>query len=186
MASKHETAGIFAGAMGEAQQVVVDRFHDAIEAAERRGFHRGEAQAFRATTEGRETDVETLVRYFAHGPGDDAPTRAQVDAACDRLRRHFAVLRHETAREDGRQSEARLSEALGRPPEGAITDSERDEQTGTYVVHVRAELTAHSVADARIQVASLLESGRHEDGAQNAITDYQITAPPVLSLDDEG
>lgn len=172
MASKYETAGIFTGAMGEAQQVVIDRFHDAIEAAERRAFHLGEAQAFRATIEGRETDVEALVRYFAHGPGDDAPTRAQVDAACDRLRRHFAALR--------------ASCVNGGPPEGGIVDGEGAEQTGTYIVHVRAELTAHSVADARIQVASLLESGVHEDGAQNAITDYQITAPPVLSLDDEG
>jgi hypothetical protein len=171
MASKHETAGIFAGAMGEAQQIVVDRFHDAIETAERRGFHLGEAQAFRATVEGRASDVEALMRYFAHGPGDDAPSRAHVDAACDRLRRHFAALR--------------ASCVNGGAPEGGIVPEERDEQTGTYIVHVRAELTAHSVADARVQVASLLESGVHEDGAQNAITDYQITAPPVLALDDD-
>lgn len=171
---KGRTMALFASAMNDAQQVVVDRFHDEIETAERRGFHLGEAQAFRALIEGRETDVETLLRHYTDR--SEPPTRADVERACENLRRHFSAVR--------------ASHVAGAPPEGAFTDDDRVEREGVYVVHVRTEVHAHSGVDARIQITSLLESGTHEDGAENAITDFKLTSPPVYlgadDSDDEG
>jgi hypothetical protein len=90
---KHETTALFMSAMSEAQQIVIDKVDAAIEEAERRGFAMGEAKAFRATVEGREGDVEVLVRYFVNKVDVEHPSREEMEVACDRLRRHFAALR---------------------------------------------------------------------------------------------
>jgi len=163
---KHETTALFMGAMGEAQQIVIDKVDAAIEEAQRRGFAMGEAQAFRATIEGRENDVEVLVRYFANVANIEHPTRHEVEDACNKLRRHFAALR--------------ASRIDGAPPEGAFLEGEHDDQPGTYAVHIRAEVAANSIADARIQIASIIETGvEGSEEAENAITSYQITCQPV-------
>lgn len=163
---KHETATLFANALGEAQQTVVDKIHDAVETAERRGFALGEAQAFRALLEGRESDIETLLWHYInrdYPPLDNV--ERPIDRAVNNLRRHLAA--------------ARASQVEGAPPEGAFLENEREERSGTYIVHVRIEVYANSGVDARIQVSDLLETGTHEGGAENAITAYKLTSPPV-------
>lgn len=71
---KGRTMALFAGAMSDAQQVVIDRFHDEIEAAERRG----EAHAFRKNVFilTRPDRLHEIVAVYA----DEGLAQAHVDA----------------------------------------------------------------------------------------------------------